>query len=359
MIRPQSRRGLALTVAAVLVTALAAPAAASAHGPVAPLASSYLARVTSAPAGVNAVVVDGDQRLWVRVAPGHRLVVLDPRGAPYLRLGSGGVSVNERSELWYLNQTPVAAVPPPGLTRTTPPRWSRVAGGLAYEWHDGRLHALATVARAPGATEVGHWSIPVALDGRALTVGGVLDHADAPSPVWFWPAVVAVLCLLAARRLRRADLDRRLARAVAAATLAAIVLAGAARYLHGRPAVDPFGVVEFGVTTLLAVWALAAVARGRIGFLGYFVIAFVALWEAVTLLPALTHGYVLAGVPPFPTRVATVVCLGGGACLLLLAFRLAEERPPRARAATGDRGTAPADIGRAATPAVPPTRTPR
>jgi hypothetical protein len=66
----------------VIVAALGLPATAAAHGPVDPPASSYLARVSQLPAGVTAKVIDGDQRLWLRVGPRRTVVVLDYQGAP-------------------------------------------------------------------------------------------------------------------------------------------------------------------------------------------------------------------------------------------------------------------------------------
>ena len=88
--------------------------------------------------------MDGDQRMWLRVPAAQTVVVLDYRGAPYLRFSPAGVEVNHNSEMYYLNQTPVAETPPANLTASTPPDWHRVSGGQQYGWHDGRLHALAT-----------------------------------------------------------------------------------------------------------------------------------------------------------------------------------------------------------------------
>ena len=41
-----------------------------------------------------------------------------------------------------------------------------MSDGHAYEWHDGRLHALASVALNPGASFVGRWQVPFLVDGR-------------------------------------------------------------------------------------------------------------------------------------------------------------------------------------------------
>ena len=115
---------LVLTVA--LTTAGVFPGLAEAHGPVAPVALDYLARVGSVPAGLEAKVVDGDQRMWLQAPAGETVVVLDYAGAPYLRFSRSGVEVNHNSAMWYLNQTPFALTPPAGLGRRTPPKWESV-----------------------------------------------------------------------------------------------------------------------------------------------------------------------------------------------------------------------------------------
>ncbi len=313
----------------VVLGAVAWPRTAQAHGPVAPLASSYLARVAAAPRGLEAEVVDGDQRMWLRVPPATTVVVLDYRGARYLRFSRGGVEVNQNSAMFYLNQTPVAQTPPTNLTRDTRPSWQKVTSGHAYGWHDGRLHALATVALAPGATYAGRWVIPLLLDGRPTTIAGDLWHAAPPSIVWFWPIAVLILCVLAAWRVRRPEVDAAAARACAIAALAAVAVAGIGRELYGRPSVGAFQLIELGVLLAVLGWLLYRVIRTRGGYFRYFVTAFVALWEGIELIPTLRDGFVLMAVPAFLARVATVFCLGCGVGLLLLAVRLAEQPDER------------------------------
>ena len=148
-------RRQAVVVLAALLALAAVPPTAAAHGPIAPISSSYLAKPAQVPAGLEAKTVDGDQRMWLRVPAAQTVVVLDYRGAPYLRFSPAGVEVNHNSEMYYLNQTPVAETPPANLTASTPPNWHRVSGGHEYGWHDGRLHALATVALTPGSAFVG------------------------------------------------------------------------------------------------------------------------------------------------------------------------------------------------------------
>ena len=129
-------------------------------------------------------------------------MILDYRGVPYLRFSRSGVAVNHNSAMYYLNQTP-AEVPPSNVGPARTPRWSSVSGGHEYSWHDGRLHALATVALAPGQAYVGRWSIPVRIDGHLAAISGGLWHAEDPSIVWFWPIVVLLACTLALWRVRR------------------------------------------------------------------------------------------------------------------------------------------------------------
>lgn len=310
----------------ILLAALLAPASAQAHGPVAPVATSYLARVGTLPAGLDAKVIDGYLRLWLRVPPSENVVVLDYRGAPYLRFARSGVYVNERSTMYDLNQIP-ALNPPIDLGRDTPPRWQRVSGGHEYGWHDGRIGALADTALAPGASYVGRFSIPILLDGRLRAISGGVWHAQRPSLVWFWPIVVLLACLAAALRLRRRRLDERLARVLAFAALGTVAVGVAGRELHGRPTVEVEQFVVLAIVLALVGWALLRVLRRRQGLVLEILIAFAALEVGWQLAPTLVHGFVLIALPAFLARAAAVLGLGVGAGLLVLVLRLAELLP--------------------------------
>lgn len=316
----QRRRwAVALTV---IVAALLLPAAASAHGPVDPAASSYQARIGSLPAGVRARVVDGDQRLWLSVTPGRSVTVVDYEGAPYLRFTAAGVAVNRASEMYYSNQVP-AEIAPPGTGPHTPPQWMSTGSGHSYEWHDGRLHALAATALAPGARDLGRWRIPLTVDGRPAAITGDLLYAASPSIVWFWPIAVCLLCVLAALRLRRRTLDARVGRILAGAALVAFAVAGIGQQLHGRPTVSLGQQLTLAVMAAFVGWAAFRLTR-RPGWFMLFVIAAAAIWEGVSLLSVLLDGYVLLAVPAFLARAAVVTCLGCGVALLAVVFALAE-----------------------------------
>jgi hypothetical protein len=319
------------------------PAAAAAHGPVAPSATSYLARVSRAPAGVDAKVIDGYLRMWLRVVPSETLVVLDYRGAPYLRFSRSGVYVNENSEMYYLNQT-VPEIPPPHLSRGTPPKWQRVSEGHEYEWHDGRIGSLAATVILPRTSYVGRWSIAGLLNGHLSAVAGGLWHAPNPSLVWFWLIVVLIACLLAAWRLPRPELHARLSRLLSVAVLIALAVGGVGRELHGRPNVSIEQLVLTVSLLAFAAWGVGRALRDRVGFVLDLVIGFVVLWMGFELLSTLVHGFVLTAVPALVARTAAVLCIGGGLGLILLAVRIAVD-DSRGLLGDGsdDRGDAPVD----------------
>ncbi|MGH2895721.1 MAG: hypothetical protein ACRDPM_20980 [Solirubrobacteraceae bacterium] len=326
------QRGRLAGALLVIVAVLGLPATAAAHGPVDPAASSYLARVAQVPTGVTVKVVDGDQRLWLRADPRRTVVVLDYQGAPYLRFSAAGIQVNTASAMYYLNQVP-AQTPPIRTGPRVTPRWSHVIAGHTYGWHDGRLHALATAALAPGATYLGRWQVPVSVDGAKTAIAGGLYYAASPSIVWFWPILVALACVLAARRLRRPELDERVARGLAATALTGFTVAVIGQELHGRPSVSVGQEIMLAVALAFAAWGAWRLARRRHGWFTFFIIAAVAIWEGASLIAVLLDGYVLLALPSALARVAVVACLSAGVALLPVVFALAE-RPRRRLAAT-------------------------
>lgn len=319
-------RILAVLVPVTLAILAALPAGAEAHGPIAPVASSYLARIKTVPAGLQAKVVDGDLRMWMRVPPSQTVVVIDYRGAPYLRFTRSGVWVNQKSAMYYLNQTPIAETPPPNLGPHTPPHWELVSSGHDYNWHDGRLHALATVAHSPGASYVGAWKLPLLVDGRLNPITGGLWYAGAPSIVWFWPIAVLVLCVLAAWRVKSREIDRLTARALSVAALASITAAALGHQLHGRPTVSVGQLVALSILLAFVAWASGRVLSRRAGYFTYFLIALVAIGEGAESVATLMNGFVLMAVPAFVGRAACVLGLGAGLGLLVLVPRLFDQR---------------------------------
>jgi hypothetical protein len=228
------------------------PARASAHaGLTAPAATSFLARISSVPRGVEARVVDGDQRLWLRVEPPHAAVVLGLRGEPYLRFDARGVAVNTRSPTYFLNR-PLPRVVPAGLGPNTPPAWKLVAVAHSTSWHEDRLHAAALAAHSSTTRYLGRWVVPLVVDGKRTWVDGNLWQAPRPSLLWFWPLVLLLACVPALLRLRDAGLEAAAAGTLAALALAAATLGRLGRELYGRPTVSAGQLVLAGSTCLVA-----------------------------------------------------------------------------------------------------------
>jgi hypothetical protein len=257
--------------------------------------------------------------------------------------------------MYYLNQVPAQA-PPPHTGPRVSPRWSSVSTGETYGWHDGRLHALATTAQAPGATYLGRWQVPLRVDGATAAITGGLYFAASPSIVWFWPILVALACVLAARRLRRHELDERVARGLAATALAGCAIAVTGQQLHGRPTVSVGQGITLAVALAFAAWGAWRLVRRRHGWFTFFIIAAVAIWEGASLIAVLLDGYVLLALPPALARVAVVACLSAGVALLPVVFALAE-RPRRRLAGTAALSVLAAlalvGCGSAATPSPP------
>ncbi|MBX5474224.1 MAG: hypothetical protein IRZ20_04355, partial [Thermoleophilia bacterium] len=217
----------------------------------------------SVPAGVEARVVDGDQTLWLRAAPGRVVVVLGLRGEPYLRFSSRGVEVNTRAPTFFLNRARPRPQPPPaGADRRAPPRWKRIAAGRATSWHEDRIHALALGAHPAGDAYLGHWLVPLLVDGRRAAVRGELRHVAPPSLLWLWPVALALACVPALLRLREAGWDQHALWALAPLALGAATAGRLGRELYGRPTVSA-GQLALAATTCAVAAALAALFLRR------------------------------------------------------------------------------------------------
>jgi hypothetical protein len=304
------------------------PTAARAHGPINPEASVYQARVLDVPAGISVRAVDGDLRLWMRVHSRRPVVVLDYQNVPYLRLTRAGTEVNERSAMYFLNQTP-PLVPPTTVTRTATPRWVRVSRGESYEWHDGRLHALAAALTAPGARRLGRWRVPLRIGGRPAAIVGELDRAPPPSLAWLWPVVVALLGVPALRRLHDPRLERRVVRALSWLTLAAAAVLAVGEGLHGRPGLSVGRLIVLGLELALLGALAAPLVRRRDGSWTRALLCLLALYRGLSGIAVLFRGYVLLALPATLARAAVTGCLAAGLGLaLLLVLELGGRRAP-------------------------------
>lgn len=312
------------------LAALLFPATALAHGRNAPVATSFRAKVDHVPTGaaVEANVVDGDRKLWLRVPSSSTLIVLGFRREPYIRFDQAGVAVNLRSPTTYLNQ-PRPQYAPPGTSASAPPDWKRVTGAHTYSWHENRLHALERLVHGGDARVVGRWSVPVEVRGEAGAIAGTLSYVPGPGRgVWLLAVIAAAAVALAAARNRQAAEV-----VLSILALAAALVARLGRELYGRPGVSVTSLVLAAVSCVLAFVLLRALltARGERRQLVALLIGGLALYQGLTLAPTLTKGFVLAALPANVERAAVATALACAVATLAVGmFAEAFERVRRA-----------------------------
>jgi hypothetical protein len=206
------------------VSALAVPAAVSAHGRHG-LARGYVSTVAGLKPnvlGVSVAVIGGDDRLRLSNYSGKTIVILGYQGEPYLRFAGRAVYENIRSPAVQLNRSRFPHGLEPGTTDpTAAPRWRKVARGLSFEWHDHRIHWTsrqppAAVREEPDEVRrVFYWRVPGRAVGRPFAITGFLGYVPprrfgGSGSDWVVPVAgaglgaAAVVALgLGARRLRR------------------------------------------------------------------------------------------------------------------------------------------------------------
>jgi hypothetical protein len=219
------QRGVA-AAALVALCALAPPALAHEGNP------NYRSevRAISPPVdGLNAEVLNFDDRIELRYRGSETIVVEGYRGEPYLRFEPDGtVSVNQRSPATYLNEDRFAdAEVPDTADPKAAPEWHTVARNGRYDWHDHRIHWMSSTPPErvrddeSARVKVFDWKLPIAANGRPAAVSGTLtwlgkDGGGFPiaAAVSLAVVVLASVALVAVvRRRRRTPAQREKAEA--------------------------------------------------------------------------------------------------------------------------------------------------
>jgi hypothetical protein len=301
---------LLLAVAATL----AAPTPAAAHIKSGTLSTDFEARVgrfrPAAPA-LTARVLDGDQRLELRVASANVVVVLGIEGEPFLRFSPTGVEANLASPTAATARV-ISASEAVVSSRT---RWRRVSRAHVLAWHENRLRPMPVVRNgSTRSRQVATWSIPLVVDGRRTALVGAEWYAAGP-PVWPW--LLAGALLLAAAGVGAYRLSTRIQRLVASVLLpiavGAMLLGWFGILLAGRVTLLAvlFGIAFAAASALLLLAAVAAVRGaaqlGVMALLGAFTATF-----ALPELPVFGHGFVLSWLPAFTARLAVASAVVGG-----------------------------------------------
>ena len=105
-------------------------------------------------------------------------------------------------------------------------------------------------------------------------------------------------------------------------------LAALGLQLHGRPTITPFQLVELAAILAFVGWGFSRTLFRAPGYFTCFLIGIAALWAGGEMIMTLLYGFVLIPLPAFTARLVTVLCLGTGASLLPLVFRLADHSDP-------------------------------
>jgi hypothetical protein len=185
--------------------------------------------ISPAVQGLDAEVLNFDDRIELRNNGRETIVVEGYRGEPYLRFEPDGtVSVNQRSPATYLNEDRFADVEVPDTADPkAAPEWQTVARNGRYDWHDHRIHWMSSTAPErvreddSARVKVFDWRLPVTANGSPATISGTLtwlgkDGGGFPVAAAISLAVAAlagVALVAVVRRRRRAPAERKKAEA--------------------------------------------------------------------------------------------------------------------------------------------------
>jgi hypothetical protein len=278
--------------------ALASPQAASAHSRAPTIALDVRLHVDSR-RGVRAQVIDGNRRLRLTVDPAISLSVRGLLGEPFLRFDRGGVSVDVGSPTTAADRIVKS---PRGSG------WIRVTRRHSFTWHDHRLappRGLPAGATAP-------FSLPVFLDGRPATIGGVFTFVARP-PWWPWLlAAVLSFAAVAALALRLPARRGALAWASAAVAAGGALVASLGFATGGSFALASLW-VQVGLAVVLAVVALAGVvARKAVRTWTASLVGGAAVVLCLRDVVVFWHGVLISSLPPTVTRLAVAAAIVGG-----------------------------------------------
>ncbi len=340
----------------VALVALVLPNAAFAHvGKSAPMATNFQARINGIRPPTHAVeaqAVDGDRALSLRASANATVLIPGAAAEPLLRFDPAGVFVNLRSltaQSDRIDRLDLRPDPNPHAR----PLWHRLTSGHVYLWHEHRLHALEPLAHGQRETALGHWSVPLLIDGRRHALEGVLVYHP-PGSTWPWVLLACALVVVTAGALAlHAAVARRIAVAAALAATLLIWVVRIGRELYGRPSVGVTGDLEIALTSAVGVALLYGLLHRDQGvrLFSAFLVAFGCLYQGLTMLAVLTHAVALTVLPTLLARVAVAVILGlgGGVLAITLGEQFGDDRsrPGRGsgRRAAGARSTVEHHVG--------------
>ncbi len=144
--------------------------------------SSEVRAIVPAIDGLEAQILNNDDRIQLRNGSDRVVIVEGYRNEPYLRFRPDGtVQVNRRSPAFYLNQDRFAQVQVPrSATPQAKPVWRQVAANGRYDWHDHRIHWMSNEPPKPvredesRRAKIFDWKLPVSVARQAAVINGTL-----------------------------------------------------------------------------------------------------------------------------------------------------------------------------------------
>jgi hypothetical protein len=177
-----------VAVTAALSALVLCPAAAAHGGGGARGFKSTVTAVVPPTPGLEATVLESDDRIGLRNKTGKTILVFGYEREPYLRMTSDAVYRNARSPATYLNDDRYGRVQlPDQADPKAASDWKQVAGEPYYEWHDHRIHWMSPidppqVRRAKGVPHhIFDWSVPILVGGQRSALKGSLDYKPPPT----------------------------------------------------------------------------------------------------------------------------------------------------------------------------------
>ena len=206
--------------AAVALAALLTPCATAVAHEGNPNYSSTVRAVSPKLDGIQAEVLNGDDRLLLVNRSDDTIVIEGYNDEPYARVAADGtVEVNRNSPAYYLNQERFGGVKVPASANArATPQWEQVGRSGRFEWHDHRMHWMGkgtppAVKDEGKATKISDWSVPLKVGSSTGAITGTLrwvptDGGGPPAGAIAAFAAIVLLggaAVVVVRRRRRRD----------------------------------------------------------------------------------------------------------------------------------------------------------
>lgn len=165
-----------------------------------PNMQSVVRSVTPGTSGVSIEVINRDDRFELTNRSKEAVVIYGYDEEQYARvLPDGSVQVNKRSPAYYLNDDRYAnVVVPASADPNAAPQWSTIGKTARFQWHDHRMHYMATgvpssVKDQSKRQRIFDYEIPVRIGGKPGAIDGTLFWTPQPDR---GPPLTAVAALV-------------------------------------------------------------------------------------------------------------------------------------------------------------------